>query len=149
MIQAIYFDNGASQFSNVGKGRSRGVSFELGGHPRPWLEPNAGFTWEGAKLDEAGPHLLNSPAYITKLRWLVPLGHRLTLANNEQWISSRWAYDGDKTRPVLLAAFTLTLRRLAAGCDLQLGVRNALNWSYTTPWGCPSTIFPATPGRPT
>jgi hypothetical protein len=48
-------------------------------------------------------------------------------------------------RPVLLADVTLTLRRLVAGCDLQLGVRNALNWAYQDPVGLSLSTFPGDP----
>lgn len=133
LIQAVYFENGASQFSNVAGSRSRGVEVELGGKPRPWLETSGSFAWQEARQQDAAQRFANSPAQIAKARAAVPLGRRVTFASSLQWMSSRGTYNGEQVRPVLLADATLTVRRFLPECDLQLGVRNALNWAYQDP----------------
>jgi iron complex outermembrane receptor protein len=134
LIQAVYFDDGASRFSNTATGSSRGVEFELSGKPLRWLETGGSFTWQHASLSDSG-FLTNSPARIGKFRWAVPMGRRMTFAGNVQAVSSRFTYDGDSMRPVLLVDLTATVPKAIANCDLTFGARNLLNWGYDDPTG--------------
>jgi outer membrane receptor for ferrienterochelin and colicins len=135
LIEAVYTDSGASQFNNVSGSRSRGVEFELGGKPRPWLDADTSFSWQKANPDGSTERFPNSPAYLAKGSWAIPAGRRVTFANSVQWMSSRLTYAGDAVRPVLLVDVTLTVRPLRAGFEVQAGVRNALNWWYQDPIG--------------
>jgi outer membrane receptor protein involved in Fe transport len=135
LIEAVYEDSGASQFNNVSGSKSRGVEWELGGKPRPWLDADASFSWQKANPDHSAERFPNSPAYLAKGRWAIPAGRRVTFANSVQWMSSRLTYAGDVVRPVLLMDVTLTVRPLRAGFEVQAGVRNALNWWYQDPIG--------------
>lgn len=142
LIQAIYFEDGASRFSNVPGIRSRGVEFELGGKPWSWLETSGSFAWERAIQQNGAQPFANSPQRIAKFRWAVPAGGGNTLAGDVQAMSSRLTYSGGALRPVLLADVTFTVRRFAFGCDLQVGLRNTLNWSYEDPAGLSLDRFP-------
>lgn len=133
LIQAVYADDGASTFENLEGARSQGIELELGGKPRPWMEADGSFAWQKAGPKANSTSFANSPAYLAKFRWAIPAGRRFTVANSFQWTSSRGTYDGEVVRAVALVDVTLTVRRLPFGCDLQLGVRNALNWSYKDP----------------
>jgi len=133
LIQAVYQANGAAQFQNVFGSKSRGVEFELGGKPRPWLELEGNFAAQKANPNDSGAGFANSPAYLAKFRWAIP-GRRLTFSNSFDWMSSRLTYSGETLRPVLLASVTLTAR-LRGGLEMQAGVRNALNWAYMDPVG--------------
>ena len=136
LIQAVYVgDQGASQFSNLTGARSRGLEFELGGKPRPWLEVSGSFAWQKANQQGSAVSFANTPAMISKFRWAAPASQRVTLGGGIESLSSRLSYEGSALRPVLLADLTLTVRQILAGLDLQFGVRNALNWSYTDPTG--------------
>ncbi|HEY4362785.1 MAG TPA: TonB-dependent receptor [Bryobacteraceae bacterium] len=146
LIQANYFDDtGASQFQNAEAGRSRGAEFEFGGKLKPWLETSGSFSWQQASLSNAAGFLGNSPERIAKFQWATPLTRRVTLAGNVQALSSRFTYDGDPIRPVVLVDLTATLRRAVPGCDLTLGARNLLNWGYDDPTGLSRDKLPGDP----
>ena len=146
LIQAIYFDDeGASQFQNTAAAKSQGAEFEIGGKPKPWLEASVNFSWQRASLSNAAGFLGNSPARIAKFQWTTPLTRRFTLAGNVQALSSRFTYDGDPIRPVVLADLTATLRRAVTGCDLTVGARNFLNWGYDDPTGLSRDKLPGDP----
>jgi iron complex outermembrane receptor protein len=144
LIQAAYLDNGASQFVNTSDSHTRGAEVELSGKPKAWLDMTGSFTWQRADISEVSL-IPNSPARLAKLRWSVPVGRRITAAASVQYMSSRWTYAGSQVRPVLLAGVTLTVRHILPGCDLQAGVRNALNWAYDDPAGLSLDRFPGDP----
>jgi len=144
LIQAIYGDDGTSRFENVAGMRSQGIEFELGGKLRPWIETVGSFTWQKVYQDAPGP-VADSPARLGKFRWSMPAGRRFTVAGSILAMSSRYGSQGEKTRPVLLADLTLTVHKLPWGCDLQMGVRNALNWSYQDPIGLSLDLMPGDP----
>ena len=50
-----------------------------------------------------------------------------------QYYSSRLTLAGARARPVYLADFTITSRRLLANFDVQAGMRNSFNWNYSDP----------------
>jgi len=50
-----------------------------------------------------------------------------------QYASSRWTVAGISLKPVYLADFTLTSKRLLRDCDVRVGLRNAFNTGYSDP----------------
>ncbi len=146
LIQDVYVADAVAQFQNAAAGTdSHGVEFELAGKPRTWLETSGSFTLQRVRQNDYAVEMANSPRRIAKFRMAVPAGRRITLAAGILAMSSRTTWDAQSQRPVLLADLTLTLRRLLADCDVQLGVRNALNWAYQDPVGLSLSTFPGDP----
>jgi outer membrane receptor protein involved in Fe transport len=144
LIQDVYVSDAVAQFQNAASTNSHGMEFELDGKMRTWLDASGSFTLQGVRQNDSAVTMTNSPSRIAKFRVAIP-GRRVTLAGSILAMSSRTTWDAESVRPVLLADVTLTLRRLVAGCDLQLGVRNALNWAYQDPVGLSLSTFPGDP----
>ena len=86
------------------------------------------------QLTRAGIRVLeNSPNQLAKLRLAVPLGRRFDLSSSLQSQSSRVSLAQNTLKPVYLACFTLTSRRLLPDFDVRLGLRNAFNLHYSDP----------------
>ena len=77
--------------------------------------------------------LENSPEYLAKLRLAMPLGRRFDVSSGMQYESSLWTLGANSLKPVYLADFTLTSKHLLRDFDIQLGLRNAFNTSYSDP----------------
>ena len=145
LIQALYAPDGASTFANTLGAQSRGVEFEARAKPLVWLETDSSFAWQWAAPLGSSTVFANSPAFLAKWRWAVPAGKRLTISNSWDWMSSRLTFDGTSVRPVLMADLTMTIHRALPGFDVQVGMRNALNWSYSDPVGLSLNTFKGDP----
>jgi outer membrane receptor protein involved in Fe transport len=81
---------------------------------------------------------------MAKLRWAVPLGRKFDLSSGMQYNSSRLTLAGNSLKPVYLADFTLTSKRLLSNFDIRVGLRNAFNLRYTEP----IALFPTVDSMP-
>jgi iron complex outermembrane receptor protein len=134
VIEAVSLPSSLIQYQNVGSRQSRGIEFELGGHPLAWLETTASFTLDRAEELGQQTALPNNPSRIAKLRASLPLFRdHLYFSPDFQYLSARATVDNTQTRPVALLDATLSTNRLFHGFDLVAGVRNALNWAYADP----------------
>ena len=77
--------------------------------------------------------LENSPGHLAKLRFAVPLGRKFDASSGMQYYSSRRTLGGAEVRPVYMADFTVSSRRLLPNFDIQFGLRNAFNRNYSDP----------------
>ncbi len=145
LIQSVYLEEGVSRFMNVGSTRAEGVEFELGGKWNGWLETVGSYTWQHTAQQASSTPVPNSPAHIGKVRWAIPAGRRVALAGSLVAMSSRYSADNDRLRSVLIGDITLNIARIFDNpwtsnlglqhIDLQVGVRNTLNWAYMDPTG--------------
>jgi len=130
-LLGVYLPNGLLQYQNTDAIRAEGVELEIATHPANWLEATASYALQRA-TDDSGT-LENSPHQLAKLRFAAPLGRRFDLSSGMQSESSRLTLAQNSLKPVYLADFTLTSKRLFQNFDLRLGLRNAFNLHYSEP----------------
>jgi|HubBroStandDraft_4_1064222.scaffolds.fasta_scaffold16673_2 outer membrane receptor protein involved in Fe transport len=125
--------DGLIQYQNTPKIQAKGIELEINGRPSNWLEASASYSVQRAR-DYSGDGVLeNSPDYSAKLRLAAPLGRRFDLSGGMQYESTRRTLAATWVAPVYLCDFTLTSKHLLADFDIRLGIRNALNRSYSDP----------------
>ncbi len=138
VIEAVWISDAVIQYQNTGARNSNGVDFEIGGHPRTWLETTASLSLDRAVESEAQHALANAPGQIAKFRAAVPLWHeRVYFSADLQYLSARWTPTYESTRPVALVNATLSTTKLFRGFNFVAGLRNALNWGYADPIASP------------
>ncbi|HEV2199333.1 MAG TPA: TonB-dependent receptor [Bryobacteraceae bacterium] len=124
---------GLIQYRNVGKIHALGLEVELSGRPASWLETTVSYSIQNSTDDVEENVLENSPVHLAKLRFAVPLGRRFEASSGMQYFSSRQTLATALAGPVYLADFTITSRRLLPNFDVQFGLRNVFNRSYSDP----------------
>jgi len=137
-LLGVYLPSGLLQYQNADAIRAEGVELEIGTHPASWLEATASYALQRA-TDYTGT-LENSPHQLAKLRFAAPLGTRFDLSSGMQSESSRLTLAQNSLKPVYLADFTLTSKRLFQNFDFRLGLRNAFNLHYSEPVALYPTI---------
>ena len=131
VIEAIALSDAVQQYQNGPEDRSTGIEFEARATPWNRLDLSASTAFQWTEEMENGGRLANAPRNLSKLRLGVPVG-RLFLSSEWRYISSRDTWTGDRLPGALLADATATLR-LNRRCDLQAGLRNALDRYYEDP----------------
>jgi outer membrane receptor protein involved in Fe transport len=129
-IVGVFLPDGLLQYQNGSAIRAEGVELELSGHPAKWIEATASYALQQSRDDTI---LENSPESLAKLRFAMPLGRRFDISSGMQYESSAWTLAANSLKPVYLADFTLTSKRLLRDFDIRLGLRNAFNTSYSDP----------------
>jgi len=130
VLVGVYLPDGLLQYQNAPGIRAEGLELEINGRPTNWLEVTASYALQRSRDDSA---LENSPGHLAKLRFALPLGRKFDLSSGMQYESSRWTLAGSSLKPLYLADFTLTSKRLLRDCDVRLGLRNAFNTGYSDP----------------
>jgi outer membrane receptor for ferrienterochelin and colicins len=130
-LLGVYLPDGLLQYQNTATIRAEGVEFEISGRMVSWLEATASYAAQ--RSHNSTGVLENSPNQLAKLRFAVPLGRRFDLSSSLQSQSSRVSLAQNTLKPVYLAGFTLTSRRLLPNFDARLGLRNAFNLHYSDP----------------
>ncbi len=130
-LVGIALPDGLIQYQNAGNIEAVGVEVEINGRPTDWLEVSGSYAVQQAQND-AG-RLVNSPSNLAKLRFAVPLGRKFDLSGGMQYDSSRSTLQANTLKPVYLADFTLTSKRLLQNFDFRVGLRNAFNLKYSDP----------------
>jgi outer membrane receptor protein involved in Fe transport len=129
-LEAVNVD-GLNQYRNDATTiRAWGAELEVNGRPTDWLEATASYAFQRAHDNTI---LEDSPQQLAKLRFAAPLGRRFDLSSGMQFESSRLTLAGNILKPVYLADFTLTSKRLFREFDARLGLRNSFNRSYSEP----------------
>jgi outer membrane receptor for ferrienterochelin and colicins len=129
-LLGVYLPNGLLQYQNSAGIQAEGVEIEINGNPTAWLETTASYAVQRAR--DAGT-LENSPQHLAKLRFAAPLGRKFDISSGMQYDSARWTVAGSSLKPIYLADFTLTSKRLFREFDVRLGLRNAFNLHYSDP----------------
>ncbi len=124
---------GLIQYHNVGHIHATGLEIEMTGRPAAWLEASASYSIQKSVDDEEKAALENSPVHLAKLHFAVPLGRKFDLSSGMQYYSSRLTLAETPVKPVYLADFTLTSKRLLPNFDVRAGLRNAFNRNYSDP----------------
>ena len=143
-LEGVLLEDGLLQYQNTGTVEAEGLELEVNGRPAAWLEATASYAVERGRDQSPDNHLVNSPSHLAKLRFAVPLGRRFDLSSSMQYESSRETLANNDLPPVYLADFTLTSKHLLRDFDVRLGMRNALNKSYTDP----VALFPTVDSMP-
>jgi outer membrane receptor protein involved in Fe transport len=130
VLVGVYLPDGLLQYQNTPGIRAEGLELEINGRPTNWLEVTTSYALQQSRDDSA---LENSPGHLAKLRFALPLGRKFDLSSGMQYESSRWTVAGSSLKPLYLADFTLTSKRLLRDCDVRLGLRNAFNTGYSDP----------------
>ncbi len=134
LIQGVPISSDVLQYRNASRASADGVDLELNGHPLDWLETVASFSAQRSRGANAGERLQNSPARLAQFRASVPLWrHRILLAGAARYLGSRLSAYAEPVAASTLADFTATVRGVQPGLDLQFGVRNLLDRSYSDP----------------
>ena len=132
-ILAVYLPDGLAQYQNTPKIQAEGVELEIIGRPTDWLEVTASYAVQRARDYQADGILEDSPSYLAKLRFAVPLGRKFDFSSGTQYESRRSDLGTNWVRPVYLADFTLVSKHLTRDFDIRLGLRNAFNLKYSDP----------------
>jgi outer membrane receptor protein involved in Fe transport len=132
-LLGVYLPNGLIQYQNTPKIQAKGVELEITGHPANWVEMTASYAVQRARDYDGDGVLEDSPDYLAKLRFAVPLGRKFDLSGGMQYESTRRTLAATWVEPVYLADFTLTSKHLFRNFDVRLGLRNAFNRSYSDP----------------
>jgi iron complex outermembrane receptor protein len=132
-LVSVYTPGGVAQTQNAGRIHAEGVGLELQFRPAGWLETTASYSLQTADYDPSDQTLPNSPTHLAKLHFAVPLGRKFDFSSGMQYFSSRQTLTDAMLRPVYLADFTLTSKRLLANFDVRAGLRNAFNRNYSDP----------------
>ena len=137
VIETVNLADDVQQYRNTGRDRSSGLELELSGKLGDRLEATASTALGVAAGGPSLTRLANSPSQIDKVRLGAPLlagAHRdrLFLAAAFSYTSARNSWTGDRLGGFPLVDLTATLH-LSSGCDLQAGVRNALDRRYEDP----------------
>ena len=130
VLVGVYLPDGLIQYQNAPGIRAEGLELEVNGRPTDWLEATASYAVQRSRDDSI---LENSPEHLAKLRFAAPLGRKFYLSTGMQYISSRETLAGAFVKPVYLADFTLTSKRLLRDFDVRIGLRNAFNLKYSDP----------------
>jgi outer membrane receptor protein involved in Fe transport len=133
LIVGVPSSDGGLQYQNVSRAQATGLEMEISGQPANWLQTAASFSIEQTRGADAGQRLPNSPVRLGQLRASAPLTRFLTLSAAARYLGSRLGARGDAVRAATLLDLTLTAARVGAGTELQLGVRNVLDTSYSDP----------------
>jgi outer membrane receptor for ferrienterochelin and colicin len=121
------------QYQNVSRAQAIGLEMEVNARPADWLETAAGFSIQRTRGQDASQRVQNSPVRLGQFRASVPLGPRLTLAGAVRYVGSRLGAFDDTVPAATLVDLTVSAARLGRGLDLQLGIRNLLDASYSDP----------------
>jgi iron complex outermembrane receptor protein len=132
-LVSVYTPSGALQTQNAGKIHAAGFALELQVRPAAWLEATASYSLQAAAYAPANTTLPNSPRHLAKLHFGVPLGRKFDATSGMQYFSSRETLSSAALKPVYLADFTLTSKRLLPNFDVRAGLRNAFNRDYSDP----------------
>ncbi|HSP69648.1 MAG TPA: TonB-dependent receptor, partial [Bryobacteraceae bacterium] len=132
-LVSVYTPGGVAQTQNAGQIHSAGFALELQTRPAAWLEATAGYSLQAAEYDPSGQTLPNSPRHLAKVHFALPLGRKLDFSSGMQYFSARETLAGASIRPVYLADFTVTSKRLLSNFDFRAGLRNAFNRNYSDP----------------
>jgi outer membrane receptor for ferrienterochelin and colicins len=130
-LLGVYLPDGLLQYQNTPKIQAKGVEFEINGRPTDWLEVTASYAVQRARDYDADGVLENSPDYLAKLHFAVPLGRKFDLSSGTQCESTVRTVAGTWVTPVYLTDFTLTSKHLFSNFDFRLGLRNAFNRIYS------------------
>lgn len=130
-LLGVYQPDGLLQYQNAGRIQAEGAELEINGRPTDWLEATASFAVQRSRDDDG--LLENSPEYLAKLHFAVPLGRKFDLSSGMQYASQRLTLAGYTLKPVYLADFTLASKHLMRNLDARLGLRNAFNLKYSDP----------------
>jgi len=130
-LVSVYTPSGLAQTQNSGAIHAKGFEVELQAKPTRWLDATASYAIQAAETEVA--NLPNSPQHLAKLHFAVPVGRKFDLSSGMQYISSRETLAGASVKPVYLADFTVTSKRLLPNFDVRSGLRNAFNHNYSDP----------------
>lgn len=132
-LLGVYLPDGLLQYQNTPKIQAKGVELEINGRPTDWLEMTASYAVQRTRDYNADGVLENSPDYMAKLRFAIPLGRKVDFSSGMLYESTRRTLAGTWVTPVYLADFTLTSKHLLRNFDVRLGIRNAFNRNYSDP----------------
>jgi outer membrane receptor protein involved in Fe transport len=130
-LATVYTPRGLGQIQNTGTIHAKGFEVELQARPAGWLEATASYSLQLADTDTAD--LPNSAQHLAKLHFAVPLGRKFDVSSGMQYISSRETIAAAALKPVYLADFTVSSKKLLPDFDVRAGLRNAFNWNYSDP----------------
>lgn len=131
VIEAVTLADGVQQYQNGGTDLSTGIELELRAKLWDRLEVSGSTAFQRTAAVESGASLANAPRHVSKLRLGMPAG-RLFLAAEWRYLSARNTWGGERLGGALAADATATVF-LNRRCDLQVGLRNALDRRYEDP----------------
>jgi outer membrane receptor protein involved in Fe transport len=124
------------QYRNMARTQATGLEAELRGRALGRLETAASVAVQSTVKSHSGRPLTNSPSRVGKLRAGIPLAKdKLFLGAALQYVSARKTLANSSVPAVYLPDVTVTCIRVAAGLDLQFGIRNLLDQRYWDPAG--------------
>jgi iron complex outermembrane receptor protein len=147
-LQGAFTSTGLIQTQNTGKIHALGFEMEIHGQPLTWLDMSASYAIQRSTNESADHDLPNSPDHLAKVRFAIPLGRKFDVSSGMQYYSSRLTLAGSRVRPVYLADFTVTSKKLLGDFDVRFGLRNAFSRNYSDPIALNTRVDTMTqPGR--
>jgi iron complex outermembrane receptor protein len=134
LIAGVPISDTRLQYQNVAQARATGLEMEVNGRLVGRLETAASFSIQRTRGMDASQRLQNSPTRMGQLRASFPLARqRLILSGAVRYLGARLAAYGDPVPAATLLDLTATATRIGPGMELQCGVRNVLDTSYSDP----------------
>lgn len=133
-ILAVPLPDGFAQFQNTTNISATGFEVEATAEITPRLRADASLAIQHL-IDHPFTSGVDSPARVGKFLLDAPLFRdRFSASAALQYLSARNTIAGDSVGAVYLVNLTLASRGLLpAGFELQVGIRNLLNWHYSDP----------------
>jgi len=124
---------GAERFTNVNRGRTRGIDFE---YDKQWSSSSrlkASYAWQLA-TDHNDKWLANSPKHLAKLNFAHGLfGNHLHAGVEVQYVGSRLTEARDRLGGYTLTNLTLHNTTLIKNTTISASVKNLFNRRYSVP----------------
>jgi iron complex outermembrane receptor protein len=134
LIVGVPVSETSLQYQNASRAQATGFETELSAQPAGWLAAVASFSVQRTRGVNSGERLPNSPVRLGQFRASIPLARqRLILSGALRYLASRLDAYGGHVPAATVVDFTATASRLRTGMELQFGVRNVLDKSYSDP----------------
>jgi outer membrane receptor for ferrienterochelin and colicins len=127
-------DEGTLYFANLSNAKSWGAEAEIEVRSGRDFVARGSYAWTRTVDDVTGEPLSNSPAHVSKLDVIVPLGRSgLFFGSNAAFMDARRTIHGTTVPGFFVQNATLTADGLWKGLDLQVGIYNLFDARYGDP----------------
>lgn len=124
---------GASRFTNISHGKSKGIDFE---YEKRWSRSarlKASYAWQET-MNNANQWLANSPKHLAKLNFTKGIfGNRVHAGVEVQYVGSRLTEEGAKLSPYTVTNLTVYSATLVKNTTISASIKNLFDRRYSVP----------------
>ena len=136
LIEAKLVSGLIQQYQNLESSRANGVELETVANLGSGFKLDASLAFQKAASGPDALERVNSPTGLGKLLLDSPVWrNRWSISGGLQYLSRRTTLTSGTVPPVCLVNLTGVGRRLPGDMELELGIRNLFNYSYSDPAG--------------